>query len=167
MKTSLLIKFINQDARFNLYNNGESLSYQTLGSSGFDLRANEATEISTGLKINLKEKSFNLKTKSRCLIHTGIFTEFDSDLELQIRSRSGLALKSGVFVLNSPGTIDSDYRGEIGVILFNSSEVDFEVKYSDRIAQAVLCPVAKASFIFQDELSESTRGAGGFGSTGK
>jgi deoxyuridine 5'-triphosphate nucleotidohydrolase len=90
-----------------------------------------------------------------------------SDLELQIRSRSGLALKSGVFVLNSPGTIDSDYRGEIGVILFNSSEVDFEVKYSDRIAQAVLCPVAKASFIFQDELSESTRGAGGFGSTGK
>lgn len=167
MKANLLIKFINQDVKLNLYKSGESLSYQTSGSSGFDLRVNEITDISTGSKLNLQDKSFILKAKSRCLVHTGIFTEFESNLEIQIRSRSGLAFKNGIVVLNSPGTIDSDYRGEIGVILFNSSEVDFEVKYSDRIAQAILCPVVKANFIFQDDLSDSKRGTGGFGSTGK
>ncbi len=167
MKVDLYIKFLNEEVEKNLYKDGQALSYQTTGSSGFDLRANEVFDLEKNIKINLQEENFLLKSKERCLVYTGIFTQFDENFEIQVRSRSGLAFKNGIFVLNSPGTIDSDYRGEIGVILHNSSKQDFNINYSDRIAQAVLTPVVKANFIIKVELLNSSRGESGFGSTGK
>ena len=166
MKVNLSVKFLNVEIGSSLYQNGEGLQYQTAGSSGFDLRANEVLNLKDQSLVNLKEDKFTLKPHQRCLVKTGLFTQFSEDFEIQVRSRSGLAFKNGVFVLNSPGTIDSDYRGEIGVILYNSSESDFEIKHGDRIAQAVLCPVMKANFIFEENLESSERGSGGFGSTG-
>ncbi len=103
---------------------------------------------------------------ARACIPTGLFLEIPEGYELQIRSRSGLALKHGVVVLNSPGTIDSDYRGEIGIILMNHGEHPFEVQPGMRIAQAVLAPMIKARYLRVNALSASSRGAGGFGHTG-
>lgn len=107
-----------------------------------------------------------IPARGQWIIPTGLSVEIPRGYEGQVRSRSGLAAKSGIFVLNSPGTIDSDYRGEIQVILANMSEIDFLVKPGDRIAQLIICPVVRASFELAEELSDTERGDGGFGSTG-
>jgi dUTP pyrophosphatase len=108
----------------------------------------------------------SLDPGARTLVMTGLEVEIPEGFEIQVRPRSGLAFKSGVTVLNSPGTIDSDYRGELGVILYNADCEDFIIKPGDRIAQIVVAPVVQAGFEWTEELSETERGAGGFGSTG-
>ncbi len=127
--------------------------YQTLGSAGFDLLA-------------AVEEAIILKPGEIKLIKTGISIELEDGFEAQIRPRSGLALKNGITVLNSPGTIDCDYRGEIMVILINHSQVDFEVKRAMKIAQMVITKYAKAEIIEVENLEISQRGQNGFGSTG-
>ena len=128
--------------------------YKTEGSSGLDLMA-------------FIEKSIKLNPKESVLVPTGISVAIAEDLEIQIRPRSGLAAKSNISVLNTPGTIDSDYRGEIKVILFNHGKNEFIINNKDRIAQMVLAPIIKAEFEEVDELPDTIRGEGGFGSTGK
>jgi dUTP pyrophosphatase len=128
--------------------------YKTEGSSGLDLMA-------------FIEKSIKLNPKESVLVPTGISIAIEKDLEIQIRPRSGLAAKSNISVLNTPGTIDSDYRGEIKVILFNHGKNEFIINNKDRIAQMVLAPIIKAEFEEVDELPDTIRGEGGFGSTGK
>ena len=115
----------------------------------------------------LVKQSLKIKPNSSELIPTGISIAIPQDTEIQIRPRSGLAAKYQISVLNTPGTIDSDYRGELKVILFNHGVNDFIVNNGDRIAQMVLMPVLKASFEEVDELPDTIRGSGGFGSTGK
>ncbi len=132
---------------------GELPQYQTSLSSGFDVRA------------QLGENLF-LKPMQRALIPTGMSFEISAGLELQARPRSGLAIKQGLTVLNSPGTIDADYRGEVKIIVINLSEETIEIKDQDRIAQLVLCPVLQADFVLSQDLGTSERGAGGFGHTG-
>ena len=132
---------------------GSLPEYKTAGASGFDIRA-------------CLTEDFNLAPGERGLIPTGLSFEIPPGFELQCRPRSGLALKQGLTVLNSPGTIDSDYRGEIKVIILNTSQENIRIKDQDRIAQLVLSPVFKAELIQEEELSESRRGGGGFGSTG-
>ena len=127
--------------------------YETIASAGMDLRA------------NLLE-SIILKPLERTLVKTGLFMELPLGFEAQVRPRSGLALKKGITVLNSPGTIDADYRGEIGVILINLSNEDFVIENGERIAQLVIAKYQQAEFIEVNELSETSRGTGGFGSTG-
>ena len=129
-------------------------AYKTEGASGMDLMA-------------LLNKPINLKPNFSCLVPTGIAVAFSSDFEIQIRPRSGLAAKNSISVLNTPGTIDSDYRGEIKVILFNHGKNDFLINNKDRIAQMILTPVIKIEFEETDDLPETVRGEGGFGSTGK
>ena len=128
--------------------------YKTEGSSGLDLMA-------------FIEKSIKLNPRESVLVPTGISVAIAEDLEIQIRPRSGLAAKSNISVLNTPGTIDSDYRGEIKVILFNHGNNEFIINNKDRIAQMVLAPIIKAEFEEVDELPDTIRGEGGFGSTGK
>ena len=128
-------------------------SYKTEGSSGMDLMA-------------FLENSITISPNSSALVSTGIAVAIPNDVEIQIRPRSGLAAKSNVSVLNTPGTIDSDYRGEIKVILFNHGSKEFIVNNKDRIAQMVLMPVLKVNFEEVDILPETIRGSGGFGSTG-
>ena len=129
-------------------------NYETTGSAGMDVRANTNEPIT-------------LEPLERRLIPTGLFLEIPTGYECQVRPRSGLALKHGLSVLNTPGTIDSDYRGEVGVILINFSSVPFVLNPGDRIAQLVFCEVAKATWIEQRELNKTDRGQDGFGSTGK
>ena len=129
-------------------------AYKTEGASGMDLMA-------------LLNEPINLKPNSSCLVPTGIAVAFSSDFEIQIRPRSGLATKNNISVLNTPGTIDSDYRGEIKVILFNHGKIDFLIKNKDRIAQMILTPVIKMELMETDELPGTIRGESGFGSTGK
>ena len=129
-------------------------SYKTKGTSGMDLMA------------FLKEPIKILPSTS-CLIPTGISLAIPEDVEIQIRPRSGLAAKSNISVLNTPGTIDSDYRGELKIILFNHGKKDFIVNNNDRVAQMVLMPILKIDFEEVNELPETMRGSGGFGSTGK
>jgi dUTP pyrophosphatase len=131
-------------------------SYETDQSAGMDLRA-YVPEWETVI----------LKPLGRALVKTGLYIELPSGFEAQIRPRSGLALKHGITVLNSPGTIDADYRGEIGVILINLGGTDFEVKNGDRIAQMVIAEHEKCVWKLQDILGETSRGEGGFGHTGK
>ena len=128
-------------------------SYQSSGSSGMDVRA------------HLSE-SLVIKPGRSALVPTGLYLEIPSGYEVQVRSRSGLALKNGIMVLNSPGTIDSDYRGEIKVILMNLSSEDFVINNNDRIAQLVLSRYEKAELVLSDQLEETEWGSGGFGSTG-
>lgn len=128
-------------------------SYETTYSAGMDVRANI-------------EKPVELKPLGRGLIKTGLFIEIPEGFECQVRPRSGLALKKGISVLNSPGTIDADYRGEIGVILINLSNESFVVKDGERIAQLVFAEVNQAQWVEAVELTDTKRGAGGFGSTG-
>ena len=128
--------------------------YKTLGSSGVDLMA------------NLKEK-ITVKSGESCLIPTGLSISIPKDCEVQIRPRSGLAAKSQITVLNTPGTIDSDYRGELKIIIFNHGKKEFIINNKDRIAQMVLMPILKFDFQEVDNLDISIRGSGGFGSTGK
>ena len=129
-------------------------SYKTDGASGMDLMA-------------FIKEPINLKPYTSCLVPTGISVAFSDGFEIQIRPRSGLAAKSSISVLNTPGTIDSDYRGEIKVILFNHGSNDFLINNKDRIAQMVLTPVVKMDLEETDDLPNSVRGDGGFGSTGK
>ena len=129
-------------------------TYKTDGASGMDLMA------------FLKEP-ITLRPKSSCLVPTGLSVAFSSDFEIQIRPRSGLAVKNNITVLNTPGTIDSDYRGELKVILFNHGNDNFLISNKDRIAQMILTPVIKMSLEETNELPETIRGEGGFGSTGK
>ena len=125
--------------------------YATPGSAGVDLRAAE---------------HYVIKSGERALISTGIKLAIPAGYEIQVRPRSGLALKHGIIIPNAPGTIDSDYRGEVKVILMNLGREDFIIKAGDRIAQMILAPVAKISWEECAELEETARGSGGFGSTG-
>ena len=129
-------------------------SYKTNGASGMDLMA-------------YIDKSIELKPGKSCLVPTGLSVAFPKEYEIQIRPRSGLAAKNNISVLNTPGTIDSDYRGEIKVILFNHGNKDFKINNNDRIAQMILTPVIKMDLEETNELPDSIRGVGGFGSTGK
>ena len=128
--------------------------YATMHSAGLDLRAN-------------LENDIILKSLQRTLVPTGLFIELPEGLEAQIRPRSGLALKHGITVLNTPGTIDADYRGEIKVILINLSGEDFVIKNGDRICQMIITKYVKVDLISVDVLNETIRGEGGFGHTGK
>ena len=128
--------------------------YKTDGSSGLDLLA-------------CIEEQIQIKPGEKILISTGIAVAIPNEFEIQIRPRSGLAAKNGITVLNTPGTIDADYRGEIKVILINLSNEIFKVNKNDRIAQMVICPIIKGTLEEVDELPETIRGSGGFGSTGK
>ena len=129
-------------------------SYKTSGASGMDLMA-------------FIKSSITIKPKTSCLIPTGLSVAFSEDYEIQIRPRSGLAAKNNISVLNTPGTIDSDYRGEIKVIIYNHGNKDFLVNNGDRIAQMILTPVVKMELEEANDLPETIRGEGGFGSTGK
>lgn len=128
--------------------------YETLQSAGVDLKAN-------------LEFPIQLESLERCLVKTGLFLELPAGVEAQVRPRSGLALKKGITVLNSPGTIDADYRGEVGVILINLSKDKFSINPGDRIAQLVFASHEQADFNQVEILSETKRGEGGFGSTGE
>lgn len=128
--------------------------YETEASAGMDLRANISEDIT-------------LKPLERCIVKTGLSIELPQGFEAQVRPRSGLAAKKGITVLNSPGTIDADYRGEIGVILVNLSHENFTVENGDRVAQLVIAKHERAVWQEVEVLEETTRGAGGFGSTGK
>ena len=127
--------------------------YQTALSAGMDLHAN----LDAPIVLNPQE---------RLLVATGLFIELPEGYEAQVRPRSGLALKHGITVLNSPGTIDSDYRGPLGVILVNFGQEPFRIGHGDRIAQAVIAPVVTARFVVVEALDQTARGSGGFGSTG-
>ena len=129
-------------------------AYETIASAGMDLRAN----LSEGLL---------LKSGEQLLVPTGLFIALPEGYEAQIRPRSGLAFKHGITVLNSPGTIDADYRGEVKVLLINHGVEDFEIKDGERIAQMVIAAHARIEWNSVNELEETERGAGGFGSTGK
>ena len=129
-------------------------SYKTIGASGMDLMA-------------FVKKKIIIKPQTSALIPTGLSIAFSEDYEIQIRPRSGLAAKNNISVLNTPGTIDSDYRGELKIIIFNHSKHDFVVNNNDRIAQMVLTPIAKMELEEANELPKTLRGGGGFGSTGK
>ena len=146
------------------------MKLKVINKSGFDLPKYE-TENSAGMDLRAcfsnGENGTIIKEGERMLIKTGIFLEVPKGYEVQIRPRSGLAFKFGVTVLNSPGTIDADYRGEIGVILINHGEVPFIVNHGDRIAQMVLAKCEQAEWDEVDSLEETKRGEGGFGSTGK
>jgi dUTP pyrophosphatase len=142
----VLIKKLNPEV--------EMPSYKTIGSSGMDLMA-------------IIDKPIKIAPNSSCLIPTGISMAFSNEYEIQIRPRSGLAAKNGITVLNAPGTIDSDYRGEIKIILFNHGVNDFVVNNKDRVAQMILMPVHKIELEEVENLPDTVRGTGGFGSTGK
>jgi|SRR5690606_16366318 len=142
----MTIKIINKS-------NHELPNYETIASAGMDLRANIS-------------ESRILKPLERSIVGTGLFIELPIGYEAQVRPRSGLAAKKGITVLNSPGTIDADYRGEIGVILVNLSNDDFEIQNGERIAQLVIAKHERAEWFEVTELSETSRGEGGFGSTG-
>ena len=133
-------------------------SYETSGAAGADIRANFAPDDRAGI---------SLAPGNRRLIPTGLSVEIPPGLEIQIRPRSGLALKHGISLPNTPGTIDSDYRGPLGVILINLGQEPVTIAHGDRIAQIVVAPVVQAAFEEVAALSETQRGAGGFGSTGR
>ena len=129
-------------------------AYKTSGASGMDLMA-------------FIDKPIKIPAKSSSLVPTGLSIAFSEDYEVQIRPRSGLAAKNNITVLNTPGTIDSDYRGEIKIILFNHGNKEFTINNKDRVAQMILTPVIKMELEETDNLPDSIRGEGGFGSTGK
>ncbi len=127
--------------------------YETISAAGLDLKAN-------------LEQAITIQPMERKLVGTGLFIALPQGYEAQVRSRSGLALKKGIIVLNAPGTVDADYRGEIGVILINLSNEAFEINDGDRIAQLVIAKHEQATWELVENLDETTRGSGGFGSTG-
>ncbi|WP_409480256.1 dUTP diphosphatase [Pseudobdellovibrio sp. HCB154] len=133
---------------------GELPVYQSHGASGFDVRAQ-------------LDQPLTLKPMERALVPTGLTFEIPVGYEIQARPRSGLAAKQGLSVLNTPGTIDADYRGEVKVILVNLGQEPITINDQERCAQFVICPIIQAQFHVVDELSDTARGAGGFGSTGK
>ena len=129
-------------------------AYETAGAAGLDLRA------------ALPERDLELVPGARCLVPTGLVLALPPGSEGQVRPRSGLALRHGVTVLNAPGTIDADYRGEVQVLLVNLGQQPFTIRHGDRIAQLVVAPVAQARLVEVHSLDDTVRGAGGFGSTG-
>lgn len=147
MSQKLAVKIIN-------HSNNPLPKYQTSQSAGMDLHANLSEAII-------------LQPGERKLIPTGLFMELPEGYEAQVRPRSGLALKHGVTVLNSPGTIDADYRGEIQVLLINHSDLDFEINHGERIAQMVIAKHEQVIWIENESLNNTERGAGGYGSSGK
>ena len=142
----VLLKKLNPDVQLPVY--------KTSGASGVDLMA-------------FLEEPIKLAPNSSCLIPTGLAVAFSEDYELQIRPRSGLAAKNSITVLNTPGTVDSDYRGEIKIILFNHGGKEFIINNKDRVAQMILMPVIKMELEITENLPDTIRGEGGFGSTGK
>ena len=140
------VKFVASDGAF-------FPAYKTKGAAGADVCA-------------LLDKDLVLRQGDRAVVPTGLFLEIPEGYEIQVRPRSGLAFKNGITVLNTPGTIDSDYRGELMVILANFGKEEFTVKNGDRIAQVVLAPVTQAAFVQAESLSQTERGEGGLGSTG-
>ena len=140
------IKIINKS-------NHELPNYETIASAGMDLRANISEAIT-------------LKPLERTIVKTGLFIELPIGFEAQVRPRSGLAAKKGISVLNAPGTVDADYRGEIGVILVNLSNENFTIENGERVAQLIIAKHERAEWVEVVTLSETSRGAGGFGSTG-
>lgn len=134
-------------------------SYETAGAAGADIRAN--------LKPEDRETGFTLDPMHRAIVPTGLRVEIPDGFEIQIRPRSGLALKHGITLPNTPGTIDSDYRGPLGVLLINLGPEPFTIQHGDRIAQLVVAPVVQARFRAVDGLGDTVRGTGGFGSTGR
>lgn len=143
----MIVKVVNKS-------NHQLPAYETLHSAGLDIRANIS-------------ESIEIKPLERVLIPTGLFIELPIGYEAQIRPRSGLAFKHGITVLNSPGTIDADYRGEIKILLINLSQDNFVVKDGERIAQMIIAKHEQISWQLTEELSETDRGAGGYGHTGK
>jgi dUTP pyrophosphatase len=141
--------------QIKVINNSQHLlpTYETIASAGLDIRANLTDSIT-------------LKPLERALVKTGLFLEIPVGYEAQVRPRSGLAFKNGVTVLNSPGTIDADYRGEVGVILINLSNENFLINNGERVAQLVFAKVEQAQWTEVEILSDTARGEGGFGSTG-
>ena len=133
-------------------------AYETQGSAGADIRAN--------LLLADRSDGVTLPPLGRALVPTGLRAAISEGYEIQIRPRSGLALKQGISLANTPGTIDSDYRGEIGVILINLSDRPVAIRHGDRIAQIIVAPVLQASFVQVGALDKTARGTGGFGSTG-
>ena len=142
----VLIKKLNPDVELPIY--------KTNGASGMDLMA-------------FIKEPVKIEPNSSYLVPTGLSMAFSNDYEVQIRPRSGLAAKNSITVLNTPGTIDSDYRGEIKIILFNHGKEDFIINNKDRVAQMILTPVIKMELVETDNLLDTLRGKGGFGSTGK
>jgi len=134
-------------------------SYETQGAAGADIRAN--------LPPDQRAHGMTLAPMERCIIPTGMRIEIPRGFEVQLRPRSGLALKHGISLANTPGTIDSDYRGPLGVLLINLGSDPFVVRHGDRIAQAIVAPVTQAVFQVTGQLSDTKRGTGGFGSTGQ
>tara|TARA_R110002096_G_scaffold14582_4_gene50668 strand:+ start:15213 stop:15677 length:465 start_codon:yes stop_codon:yes gene_type:complete len=134
-------------------------AYETAQSAGMDLRANLPDDVRTS--------GIMIAPNTRVLIPTGLSIAIPTGYEAQIRPRSGLALKHGISIPNTPGTIDADYRGPLGVILMNHGAIDFHVSHGDRIAQIIFAPVIQATWDPVEILDETTRGAGGFGSTGR
>jgi dUTP pyrophosphatase len=135
------------------FSSGNLPAYQTTEAAGCDVCA------------SLKEP-MTLKPGERALVPTGMSLEIPQGFEIQVRPRSGLAFKNGISLVNTPGTIDSDYRGELKILMINHGQNDFVIQNADRVAQLVVAPVVQAQFAFADDLSETVRGAGGFGSTG-
>jgi len=136
--------------------------YKTPHAAGMDLRADLSSELLDDLEIGI-----SLVPGERRIVPTGLFIELPESFEAQIRPRSGLAAKKGISVLNTPGTIDADYRGEIKVILYNSSDLVYTINHGDRIAQMVVAPVMQVEWEPTEELETTDRGEGGFGHTGK
>lgn len=133
--------------------------YATAGAAGADLRANFGAD--------LRASGIELAPGARALVPTGLRMAIPEGYEVQLRPRSGLALKHGITLPNSPGTIDSDYRGPLGVIVMNAGQEAFQINHGDRIAQMVVAPVVMAAFAVAEDLEDTARGAGGFGSTGR
>lgn len=129
-------------------------TYETPGAAGADVRA------------NLPKGNLVLDPGARCLVPTGLCFEIPQGFEVQVRPRSGLALKHGITLVNAPGTIDCDYRGEVGILLLNTGSELFEITHGSRIAQIVVAPVIQAGFVLADDIGETARGTRGFGSTG-
>ena len=146
VKVKVLVKKLNTNVKLP--------AYKTSGASGMDLMA-------------FIDQPMKIAPKSTCLVPTGLSLAFPEDYEIQIRPRSGLAAKNKITVLNTPGTIDSDYRGEIKIILFNHGNEEFIINNKDRVAQMILMPVIKMDLEETNDLPGSIRGEGGFGSTGK
>lgn len=134
-------------------------AYETAGSAGADIRAN--------LMADMREAGMVLQPMQRAIVPTGVRVEIPLGFEMQIRPRSGLAVKHGISLPNTPGTIDSDYRGPLGVALINLGSEAYLIRHGDRIAQMIVAPVVQARFEVADTLSDTARGAGGFGSTGR
>ena len=151
----LILSFTSESMQVKIHNKSKHPlpQYETTGSSGMDVRAN-------------LDEPIVIPSLGRALVKTGLFLEMENGLECQVRPRSGFALKKGVTVLNTPGTVDADYRGEVGVILINLSAEEVEIQDGERIAQLVFCKVEQVQLEAVEILNESERGAGGFGSTG-